>query len=93
MKRQRQSFFEILMIVSAILYFTISLFFFANAFGDDNRDIITLADFGNEEFSFQERHYIIYNVNPGEGFNLRRDVYMRISNVVRQLRELGKNYF
>ncbi len=31
--------------------------------------------------------YILYDVNVGEGFNLRRDVYMRIANTVRQLRQ------
>ena len=35
------------------------------------------------------RRYLLYGVNVGEGFNLRRDVYMRIANVVRQLRERG----
>lgn len=29
--------------------------------------------------------YILYDVNPGEGFNLRRDVYMRMAVFVRKL--------
>ncbi|KAH9498427.1 GDP-fucose protein O-fucosyltransferase 2 [Bulinus truncatus] len=29
--------------------------------------------------------YLLYDVNPGEGFNLRRDVYMRIAILVRRL--------
>ena len=29
--------------------------------------------------------YLLYDVNPGEGFNLRRDVYMRVANLVRNL--------
>lgn len=44
----------------------------------------------DEKYSTQEQKYLIYDVNPGEGFNLRRDVYMRIANTVRQLREKGK---
>jgi hypothetical protein len=28
--------------------------------------------------------YILYDVNPGEGFNLRRDVFMRVAVLVRQ---------
>ena len=32
--------------------------------------------------------YLIYDVNPGEGFNLRRDVYIRIANLVHFLNEL-----
>ncbi|KAK7089096.1 GDP-fucose protein O-fucosyltransferase 2-like [Littorina saxatilis] len=31
--------------------------------------------------------YLLYDVNPGEGFNLRRDVYMRVANLVRNLNE------
>ena len=29
--------------------------------------------------------YLLYDVNLGEGFNLRRDVYMRVANLVRNL--------
>ena len=29
--------------------------------------------------------YILYDINPGEGFNLRRDVYMRMAVFVRYL--------
>lgn len=29
--------------------------------------------------------YILYDINPGEGFNLRRDVYMRMAVFVRKL--------
>ena len=31
--------------------------------------------------------YLLYSVNPGEGFNLRRDVHMRAASLVNQLRE------
>ena len=31
--------------------------------------------------------YLLYDVNPGEGFNLRRDVYMRVANLVKLLNE------
>jgi peptide-O-fucosyltransferase len=34
-----------------------------------------------------ERRYFIYDVNPGEGFNLRRDVYLRAANTVKRLRK------
>ncbi|XP_072173515.1 GDP-fucose protein O-fucosyltransferase 2-like [Diadema setosum] len=36
--------------------------------------------------------YLLYDVNPGEGFNLRRDVYMRIANLVKQLRREGEEW-
>lgn len=29
--------------------------------------------------------YLLYGVNSGEGFNLRRDVYIRVANLVRKL--------
>ncbi|KAK0420778.1 hypothetical protein QR680_014881 [Steinernema hermaphroditum] len=53
-----------------------------------------VSNLGEEasQVSQQERKYLIYDVNPGEGFNLRRDVYMRIANTVKQLRERGLNY-
>lgn len=31
-------------------------------------------------------HYFLYSVNPGEGFNLRRDVHMRAATLVEELR-------
>lgn len=34
-----------------------------------------------------DKRYLIYDVNPGEGFNLRRDVYMRVANMMKLLRE------
>ena len=33
------------------------------------------------------KQYLIYDVNPGEGFNLRRDVYLRAANLVKILNE------
>ncbi|XP_071789096.1 GDP-fucose protein O-fucosyltransferase 2-like isoform X1 [Asterias amurensis] len=33
------------------------------------------------------RRFLLYDVNHGEGFNLRRDVYMRIANLLRRLRQ------
>jgi peptide-O-fucosyltransferase len=33
------------------------------------------------------RRYLIYDVNPGEGFNLRRDVYLRVANLMKLLLE------
>nr|XP_054750001.1 LOW QUALITY PROTEIN: GDP-fucose protein O-fucosyltransferase 2-like [Lytechinus pictus] len=33
------------------------------------------------------QRFLLYDVNPGEGFNLRRDVYMRIANLVKRLQE------
>ncbi|VDN06545.1 unnamed protein product [Thelazia callipaeda] len=44
------------------------------------------------DVSRNERKFIIYDINYGEGFNLRRDVFMRIASTVRILRENGHNY-
>ncbi|CAL4144320.1 unnamed protein product, partial [Meganyctiphanes norvegica] len=35
----------------------------------------------------KKARYLLYSVNPGEGFNLRRDVYMRVANLVHKLNE------
>lgn len=32
-------------------------------------------------------YYLLYDVNHGEGFNLRRDVYVRMANLIYKLRE------
>lgn len=37
-----------------------------------------------------ETKYLIYDVNPGEGFNLRRDVYLRVANLMKLLLEKQK---
>lgn len=31
--------------------------------------------------------YLLYSVNPGEGFNLRSDVHVKVANLVKKLRE------
>ena len=37
--------------------------------------------------------FLMYDVNPGEGFNLRRDVYIRAANLVERLnREEGQHW-
>ena len=38
---------------------------------------------GGQASSGVKTRYILYDVNPGEGFNLRRDVYMRMAVFVR----------
>lgn len=37
--------------------------------------------------SLKTKRYLLYDVNPGEGFNLRRDVYMRVAILVQKLNE------
>ena len=33
--------------------------------------------------------YLMYDLNPQEGFNLRRDVYIRIAVFIKRLQQLG----
>ena len=35
----------------------------------------------------ENTRYLMHDVNPGEGFNLRRDVYLRIANLVKLLND------
>ncbi|CAD5120595.1 DgyrCDS9157 [Dimorphilus gyrociliatus] len=41
----------------------------------------------NEE---SDTRYLLYDINPGEGFNLRRDVYIRMANMIKFLNEKEK---
>lgn len=36
---------------------------------------------------FSNKRYILYDVNPSEGFNLRRDVYIRVAAFIKTLNE------
>ncbi|CAI4231124.1 unnamed protein product [Auanema sp. JU1783] len=69
----------------------ISLWFFIGISCTLADDTISRVD--ETKYSIaKEKKYLIYDVNRGEGFNLRRDVYMRIANSVRTLRESGENF-
>lgn len=41
---------------------------------------------------FTRKRYILYDVNPPEGFNLRRDVYVRVAVFLRRLIERDKEF-
>ncbi|CAD6190420.1 unnamed protein product [Caenorhabditis auriculariae] len=40
----------------------------------------------------KDTRFLLFDVNLGEGFNLRRDVYMRVANTIRLLRLAGENF-
>jgi len=42
--------------------------------------------------STKENRFIFYDVNPGEGFNLRRDVFMRVAVLVKHLNSISKKF-
>lgn len=50
---------------------------------EDDHDLDTPP----QDLKYKEPRYLLYDVNPGEGFNLRRDVYMRIAILVRSLNQ------
>lgn len=54
-----------------------------------DHDTVSVVDSGKYSVA-RDRRFLIYDINHGEGFNLRRDVYMRIANAVRLLREAGE---
>lgn len=41
---------------------------------------------------FAGKRYILYDVNPGEGFNLRRDVYIRVAIFLKRLIERDREF-
>ncbi|XP_054288620.1 GDP-fucose protein O-fucosyltransferase 2-like [Macrosteles quadrilineatus] len=47
--------------------------------------IFTLTKCSDNSPKAKIRRYILYDVNPGEGFNLRRDVYMRMAIFIHNL--------
>ncbi|KAF3843014.1 hypothetical protein F7725_001863 [Dissostichus mawsoni] len=40
----------------------------------------------------RDLRYLLYDVNPPEGFNLRRDVYIRMASLVKTLRKEGDDW-
>lgn len=57
--------------------------------GSDGKDSCSKDEemCSSESFShLKEKRYLLYDVNPGEGFNLRRDVYMRIATLAKKIR-------
>ncbi|XP_013395968.2 GDP-fucose protein O-fucosyltransferase 2 isoform X2 [Lingula anatina] len=56
---------------------------------EDADGIVYSAD-GKDTTAFgsaKPMRFLLYDVNPGEGFNLRRDVYIRVANLVKFLNE------
>ncbi|KAM7447684.1 GDP-fucose protein O-fucosyltransferase 2 [Porites harrisoni] len=74
---------------------TIALVVVSKDVDDESVAFDTSSQHGLNVDSFQvalnetklDKRYLIYDVNPGEGFNLRRDVYMRVANMMKLLRE------
>jgi peptide-O-fucosyltransferase len=50
------------------------------------KDVCSEEEVGEWAMKEDESVYILYSVNPVEGFNLRRDVYLRMAIFIKQLR-------
>ncbi|CAI9727350.1 Hypothetical predicted protein [Octopus vulgaris] len=58
------------------------------AYCHDNLDDMAYQVPGAQDVAFgtaKSNRYLLYDVNHGEGFNLRRDVYMRVANLAKSL--------
>lgn len=51
-----------------------------------------LLEAGNPELVYLFNRYFLYDVNPGEGFNLRRDIYIRVAPLVKTLNRIDSEH-
>ena len=72
-----------------ILLLKILLISYSYGFNEKEKDHLTIAQFPDDVSIKKEAKYFLYEINFGEGFNLRRDVYMRVAAVVKHLRDQG----
>ena len=69
--------------------FLLNFTLITNGYIENEIDFNTISS-RNEDVSLAtDKRYFLYEVNFGEGFNLRRDVYMRVAQVVQALRLKG----
>lgn len=71
----------------AFEYFVVLFFIVRPVYGHNEGNLYQAADNLPELGPDKQPRYLLYDVNPGEGFNLRRDVYMRVANLVKFLNE------
>ncbi|KAE9556562.1 hypothetical protein FO519_000256 [Halicephalobus sp. NKZ332] len=64
----------------------------SNGFKEEEKDHLTISKIPENVSMKEDVKYFLYEVNFGEGFNLRRDVYMRVATTVKHLRDQGHNY-
>ncbi|CAG7823643.1 unnamed protein product [Allacma fusca] len=55
--------------------------------GNGTKD--TLSTVGGN-YSAKVKRYLLYDVNPGEGFNLKRDIFVRVAPIIKALNEVDK---
>ncbi|XP_046453273.1 GDP-fucose protein O-fucosyltransferase 2-like isoform X1 [Daphnia pulex] len=66
--------------------FRFSLFWFVVLFGNSGKLFGSQVCDRGEVF---DRNYLLYDLNPAEGFNLRRDVFIRLAVFVKRLQQHG----
>lgn len=72
----------------------LNYFYFAASSTTIQQKVCTKADifysihhsFNNKDIS-ETKVFVLYDINPGEGFNLRRDVYIRLAVFMKYLRQ------
>uniref|UniRef100_A0A7E4VQW6 GDP-fucose protein O-fucosyltransferase 2 n=1 Tax=Panagrellus redivivus TaxID=6233 RepID=A0A7E4VQW6_PANRE len=77
------------------LWLYVSLLLLVNpiyGYDEDEADEVTISKKPENVSPAKPQRYLLYEVNFGEGFNLRRDVYMRMASLVHELREQGHNF-
>ncbi|XP_041371962.1 GDP-fucose protein O-fucosyltransferase 2-like isoform X2 [Gigantopelta aegis] len=75
--------------MSFISYLVVLIIFIDRRICDEHDDMV-MQPTSQQHTQFGQAkapRYLLYDVNPGEGFNLRRDVYMRIAHLVRVLND------
>ncbi|CAF0718380.1 unnamed protein product [Brachionus calyciflorus] len=91
------------MLIKVISYLTLILFHFSQLKAVSNQQkILSKTEFScqnDEEFCYSKDSeykksikYLFYDINPVEGFNLRRDVYIRIANLVGKINSESENF-
>ncbi|XP_063356067.1 GDP-fucose protein O-fucosyltransferase 2 isoform X2 [Pelmatolapia mariae] len=74
--------------------FLLSVFVALSAFDEGNSDNVFSASqtVTAPIAAARDLRYLLYDVNPPEGFNLRRDVYIRMASLVKTLRKEGDDW-
>lgn len=71
------------------IFFIIFLINICTGYVENEEDHVTISKYPDNVSPEQDQRYLLYEINFGEGFNLRRDVYMRVASLVKHLRKKG----
>ncbi|XP_029043432.2 GDP-fucose protein O-fucosyltransferase 2 [Osmia bicornis bicornis] len=82
--------FKELYLILCFINFTLSTL--ENGFCDQANEYGETDNKCNIQSHYSKNRYILYDVNPPEGFNLRRDVYIRIAVFIKNLLRQEKEF-